>query len=1214
MASPKKSVYDKYKTASIGAEVIKLDAQLIAMEPAVLPVLKSLKAQGYTSLIVGGAVRDAYMGIEPKDIDIEVYQISYSMLSGILEQYGKVNLVGKNFGVIKFKPKGAEMEYDFSVPRKENKIGIGHKEFEVTFDTSMTIKDAALRRDFTFNALAYDPIQNTVYDYFGGIGDISLGIIRHTSDKFSEDPLRILRAMQFQARFDFAIAPETILEIRQMLKTTEFSTLPKERIFEEWKKWAEKGIRHDLIFQFLRDTTLIDSYPELKLLKETPQDKIYHPEGDVEIHTMLCIKRMDEIIKAENIQGKEKLILVMAILFHDIAKPQTTEEQFKNERMTITSHGHEEMGGKMVKEILPRMGFYDEYVEPISNLVANHLAGVTISFITAESGKVKAVKKLSKRLFPATIKELLYVMDADSNGRGFPEFKVPTGSEDLARIAKDVNVNEKPYEYILKGRHLIELGLKPSKQFGEILDKANEAQENGEFSTVDEGREWLLTYVRGQETRESDFKLKTGGILRSEKRRIHDEWSKLVNMSSSELKKFYNSDEGKQAGLSPKEARALGIHNGRESARWILKMKATPFANWTDTMWDWCKRQVAFISRMKNANGELYDDEGKKTRKHTALLIWGHNPEKKYESGGETDELLAPNGKKSNLNSEQYRLVRTPEFINWFGDWINTPEKASKVVDENGEPLVVWHGTSGFFSECNKGKEGGIFFTPSKKIAEGYAAYTKNGRVLKLANSHQVVMPVFLNLRNPYTKNFYYKPVSRIQTAIKQADKNDSDGVIILNGQDFADYSGMYEQYVVFNSEQIKLADGSNTTFDNTTADIRYENGGILPKITFDNFYENTSANFELVSGPTNWPVKNPTYISDHGSKYWHIGNYVYRLSDHWGEFDGGCTWLIEGYPYNAVEPIMGRANLSEFKHKQVMAKGGNVGGTYQSKVDANLVHMGTEAADWKAVPIIGFQEVDIDHGKTRSMPIFDFSVMKGFSSPDTLYPATSGGFKDAMTNCELCGHNIKNVYHIYDAKHKYKLHVGSECITHFQDGKSGKDKERDAKIMIALMLDKDLEALGGIVRQDLSRVRTERTFHGGTKNVREWHTLNIGYYTEGKSRGEYEIKVGEAVSKIDFDILKPKRFEYTKTINGKDIYDSIKPFSYDYEMERVSDGEGTKESVDKKLLSWFSRNEVMQVAVIKAAVGLLQAFEYPVDFSSDYLNFEEINTMNTQS
>ena len=167
---------------------------------------------------------------------------------------------------------------------------------------------------------------------------------------------------------------------------------------------------------------------------------------------------------------------------------------------------------------------------------------------------------------------------------------------------------------------------------------------------------------------------------------------------------------------------------------------------------------------------------------------------------------------------------------------------------------------------------------------------------------------------------------------------------------------------------------------------------------------------------------------------------------------------------------------------------------------------------------------------------------------------------------------------------------------------------------MIALMLDKDLEALGGIVRQDLSRVRTERTFHGGTKNVREWHTLNIGYYTEGKSRGEYEIKVGEAVSKIDFDILKPKRFEYTKTINGKDIYDSIKPFSYDYEMERVSDGEGTKESVDKKLLSWFSRNEVMQVAVIKAAVGLLQAFEYPVDFSSDYLNFEEINTMNTQS
>ena len=321
-------ISDKYKNKAVAPdkEVYKHKAQLITVEPVVLDVLSKLDKNGSKALIVGGAVRDALQGFDPKDIDIEVYNISYSDLSSFLSKYGTVNLVGKNFGVVKFNPKGGSMEYDFSVPRRENKVGIGHKDFEVTFDESMTIKDAALRRDFTFNALAYDPITNEVYDYFGGVNDLNNKIIRHTSDKFQEDALRILRAMQFQARFDFTIAPETIEAMKEMLETDDFAALPKERVFEEWRKWAEKGKRHDLIFKFLRDTDLINYYPELKLLKETPQDKIWHPEGDVEVHTTLCLKRLDEIIKEQDIHGDEKLVLVMSVLFHDIAKPPTTEE------------------------------------------------------------------------------------------------------------------------------------------------------------------------------------------------------------------------------------------------------------------------------------------------------------------------------------------------------------------------------------------------------------------------------------------------------------------------------------------------------------------------------------------------------------------------------------------------------------------------------------------------------------------------------------------------------------------------------------------------------------------------------------------------------------------------------------------------------------------------------------------------------------------------
>lgn len=487
--------WDIIKRMEEGGQITTPDEQLIIVEPSVYAIMKELSGKGHQALIIGGAVRDALLGIEPKDIDVEVYKISYSDLSDFLAKFGKVDLVGKTFGVIKFHPRGSEMSYDFSVPRKENKIGIGHTSFAVTFDENTTIADAGERRDFTFNAIGYDPIENKIYDYFGGLKDLGNKVIRHTSKAFSEDPLRILRAMQFQARFDFTIHPDTIALIREMLKTNDFNDLSKERIYEEWMKWAAKGVRHDYIFKFLRDTTLIDYYPELKLLKETPQDKIYHPEGDVEIHTEMTLREMDELLIRDNIVGEEKAILVMSILLHDIAKPQCTKEEMKRERMTITSHGHEAMGGSMCLDFLPRLGFPESFYLPVANLVANHLAGVSIASIPSRSGKLKAVKKLSRRLYPATIRQLLYVMDADNYGRG-TERKEATGKAELLELSAEADVQTKAYQPILMGRHLIELGLKPSPQFREILAKGFEAQENGEFSDVEGGKVWLKDYLK----------------------------------------------------------------------------------------------------------------------------------------------------------------------------------------------------------------------------------------------------------------------------------------------------------------------------------------------------------------------------------------------------------------------------------------------------------------------------------------------------------------------------------------------------------------------------------------------------------------------------------------------------------------------------------------------------------------------------------------------
>jgi len=457
-----------------------------------LSVLKEVKKNGFEPILIGGCVRDKFMGIEPKDIDVEVHGCTVEQLDKILSKLGKVDSVGKSFGILKFKKEG--MEFDFSVPRKENRIGVGHKDFEVILEP-MTKEEAALRRDFTWNAMGFDPLTNTLFDFFGGLEDLKNGILRHTSDKFKEDPLRILRGLQFQSRMGFTVAPETFEIMREM--STELCHLPKERLSEEFMKWASKGKHPELIFDFLRESGSMVVIPELGLLRNTEQDPVWHPEGGVEIHEKLTMVRMLQICEREGIVGDERAKFMLTMLLHDIAKPQTTEKEFieRDGRVCITSKGHEGLGAVMAEEILNRIGIKPVLVEQIVKLIKFHLAHINIFSISSLSSRKKSLLSLSKNIHPSTIKDLLLVVEADALGRDNVDDKrvekVRKEISEVWNLAKTLHVTTEQRKSILMGRHLIERGMKPSVKFGEILKKADEAQDNLEFKTLRGAQLWL---------------------------------------------------------------------------------------------------------------------------------------------------------------------------------------------------------------------------------------------------------------------------------------------------------------------------------------------------------------------------------------------------------------------------------------------------------------------------------------------------------------------------------------------------------------------------------------------------------------------------------------------------------------------------------------------------------------------------------------------------
>lgn len=433
------------------------------------------------AFLVGGCVRDALLGRPQKDFDLEVYGVDYAALAKGLQRQGRVDLVGKSFGVIKF-TRADGTQWDFSLPRRDSKTAAGHKGFTIACDPELELREAASRRDFTINALMFNPRTHEYLDFFGGRRDLRARRLRHTSDHFTEDPLRVLRGMQFVSRFRLTPAPATIELCRSISHT--FAELAPERVGLEWLKWAGGGGRPSAGLRLLQATNWLQHFPELAALAETPQDPEWHPEGNVFVHTGFACDALAALPEWQAADETTRRVLMLATLAHDLGKPATTHRAERRGKMRIVSPGHEQQGGPLAEAFLGRLKVSHELIRRVVPLVTHHLA--QLQTLTGRS-----VRRLANALKPATIEELCLLMTADAFGRPPRPQVVPRRLVALREAAAQLRLQDAAPQPLLRGRHLIARGRRPGRAFGTLLRAAFEAQLDGAFNDLAGALRWL---------------------------------------------------------------------------------------------------------------------------------------------------------------------------------------------------------------------------------------------------------------------------------------------------------------------------------------------------------------------------------------------------------------------------------------------------------------------------------------------------------------------------------------------------------------------------------------------------------------------------------------------------------------------------------------------------------------------------------------------------
>jgi tRNA nucleotidyltransferase (CCA-adding enzyme) len=414
-----------------------------------LSIAGEIRSAGGRAFLVGGWVRDALLGKDCRDYDIEVYDLTQDELVPILKKYGRTNLVGKAFGVIHLAMKGLSL--DFSFPRTESKVGYGHRGFVVHTDEKLSFKEAALRRDFTINAMGMELPELTLCDPYGGIDDLKKGLLRHVGPAFVEDSLRILRGVQFASRFALTLAPETV----ELCRKLTLADLSVERLFEEFKKWLLKPGKPSLGLRAFLDIRLNDFFPEVLPLRESWEDL-----GEM-LDNMECER---EKLAAAGMALSESQSMEFAFASFLSGRPETSLKFL--ERITNETH--------LLKNVPLLLGAYSNLPLGIVNDAPQ------LRRLAVKLGGLKLLCLLAK----ATPRKFY----AEAGDAEFPE--------KLWRVATDFGLLEAAPQPYLTGKMLMELGVKPGKQMGEIIKQSFELQLDGKITNAEEAIAWVRSQTK----------------------------------------------------------------------------------------------------------------------------------------------------------------------------------------------------------------------------------------------------------------------------------------------------------------------------------------------------------------------------------------------------------------------------------------------------------------------------------------------------------------------------------------------------------------------------------------------------------------------------------------------------------------------------------------------------------------------------------------------
>jgi poly(A) polymerase len=437
------------------------------MEKVAREVAAHLRESGHIAYFAGGCVRDMVRCLVPKDYDIA----TDARPEAVQMLFPRTFAVGAHFGVIIVLENG--FQFEVATFRSDAAYIDGRHPSAVHFSSP---KEDAQRRDFTINGMFYDPVAEEVIDLVGGQADIAAKLVRAIGDpakRFAEDRLRMLRAVRFAAVLDYQIDKQTWEAL--VANASSINQISAERIRDELVRIFYSPNR-------VRGWDLLDSsglmraiLPELDAMKGVLQPEQFHPEGDVFVHTRLMLQLLPEEVSVP---------LVLAVLFHDVAKPVTARVDRTGR---IRFNDHDRIGAEMTEAIMRRLRFSGAEIEATVEMVRQHMV-----FKDAPNMRVAKLKRFMAR--PTFEDEMeLHRVDCESSHRMLDNY-------DFLLRKREEFANEPIIPPpLVRGDDLIALGLKPGPKFGEILEAVETRQLEGSLRTREEALEWVKReYLSGR--------------------------------------------------------------------------------------------------------------------------------------------------------------------------------------------------------------------------------------------------------------------------------------------------------------------------------------------------------------------------------------------------------------------------------------------------------------------------------------------------------------------------------------------------------------------------------------------------------------------------------------------------------------------------------------------------------------------------------------------